>query len=445
MTFSEMRHMYDKFHAFDNYITVESAKTLGIIPEGWHSYFPDRCKCGSENIVTMSLSSIMCTDPRCPCKQALGLSELFSRFGCVGVGEATCQELYSLVHNLNDIEISKGRAPILSSNSYIEIIGINTDILPISYRMSAKFDVLVQNISSILESSYTFPDLVSRLGLPEIGTSAFKLLADTNSFDELIQTINSEGGISAFCDNRHCYDAMKKFYLNISLEDIGVAVCLFGQTIRKAGKIVEEICITGSCYVSGSRMTKKTFIDLCNRHGFARPIAELIAPAIDTDAIYGVETVKMLNKNYNVGLEEVEQSGKNILESLSGNISSVRISVIEVQMSSAKMSVPYIVADVPSSSSKYLAGLSRGVEIDSDGIKRKVLITSDEYLRTIDSRVSNWEREVTENCRSLIEKMKYQSSNLMILKNLRNLENQESLENQKSPENQEITNQMKQF
>ena len=55
MTFSEMRHMYDKFHAFDNYITVESAKTLGIIPEGWHSYFPDRCKCGSENIVTMSL------------------------------------------------------------------------------------------------------------------------------------------------------------------------------------------------------------------------------------------------------------------------------------------------------------------------------------------------------------------------------------------------------
>ena len=197
--------------------------------------------------------------------------------------------------------------------------------------------------------------------------------------------------------------------------------------------------------MSGSRMTKKTFIDLCNRHGFARPIAELIAPAIDTDAIYGVETVKMLNKNYNVGLEEVEQSGKNILESLSGNISSVRISVIEVQMSSAKMSVPYIVADVPSSSSKYLAGLSRGVEIDSDGIKRKVLITSDEYLRTIDSRVSNWEREVTENCRSLIEKMKYQSSNLMILKNLRNLENQESLENQKSPENQEITNQMKQF
>lgn len=73
MTFSEMRRVYDKFHAFDNYITVESAKTLGIIPEGWHSYFPDRCKCGSENIVTMSLSSIMCTDPRCPCKQALSV------------------------------------------------------------------------------------------------------------------------------------------------------------------------------------------------------------------------------------------------------------------------------------------------------------------------------------------------------------------------------------
>ena len=39
MTFSEMRHMYDKFHAFDNYITVESAKNLVIITYVWHSYF----------------------------------------------------------------------------------------------------------------------------------------------------------------------------------------------------------------------------------------------------------------------------------------------------------------------------------------------------------------------------------------------------------------------
>lgn len=434
MTFSEMRRMYDKFHAFDDYITVESAKSLEIIPRAWHPYFPDKCKCGSENIVTMSLSSIMCTDPRCPCKQALGLAELFSRFGCVGVGEATCQELYGLVHNLNDTEISKGRTPILSSNSYIEIIGIDLDILPISYRMSAKFDVLIQNISAILQASYTFPDLVSRLGLPEMGSSAFKLFADINSFDELIQAITSEGGISAFCNNRHCYDAMKKFYLNISLEDIGVAVCLFGQTLRKAGKLVEEICITGSCYVSGTRMTKKSFIDLCNRHGFSRPIAELVASVIDIDAIYSVEIVRMLNKNYNLGLDEIEQSGERVLDTLKKN-NSMCVSVIEIQMSSAKMSVPYIVADVPSSSSKYLAGLSRGIERNSDGSERKVLITSDEYLKTIDSRVSNWEREVAENCRNLIEKTKYQNLNLMNLENLENSESQKSLE----------TNQMQQF
>lgn len=417
MTFDEMKFQYDRYHAFDSYVTVEHAKIIGVIPEAWHAFFPDTCKCGSENIVTMSLTSLLCVDPRCPCKQALGLSELFSRFGCVGVGEATCADLYKMANTLNEIKIANGEEPLLYSKSYVEILGINSSEYPVSYRTSAIFNVIMHSIASILRSKFTFPDLVSRLGLPEMGSSAFKLFNGINSFDELTKALDDAGGVSNFCESRHCYDPMKKYWLSISLEDIGVAACLFGQTIRRAGKTVEEICITGSCYVNGSRLTKKAFIDLCNQHGYSRPIAELVTQAVDESEMYDISVIEALNETYNTGLSSVTMSGRDIIEHLK-NTESVQVPLIEVQMSSAKMSVPYIVADIPSNSSKYLAGLSRGVERNYDGSERKVLITSEEYLSVIDDRVRVWESEVINQCKSLIEKTNNQiSKNSMSLKN----------------------------
>ena len=77
-------------------------------------------------------------------------------------------------------------------------------------------------------------------------------------------------------------------------------------------------------------------------------------------------------------------SGQQLKEILS-NHKIGGIPLYEIQISSAKMSVPYIIADQKSNSSKYLAGLSRGIEYNADGSERKVLITSRELLDIIDS------------------------------------------------------------
>ena len=72
-------------------------------------------------------------------------------------------------------------------------------------------------------------------------------------------------------------------------------------------------------------------------------------------------------------------------------------------MTTAKKSVPYIVADTPSNSAKYLEGLRRGEEYDEVGIKHKVLVTSSEMLTIIDEKVKLYEKELIEQCQKLIK------------------------------------------
>ena len=68
--------------------------------------------------------------------------------------------------------------------------------------------------------------------------------------------------------------------------------------------------------------------------------------------------------------------------------------LLEVQLTQAKMTAPYIIGDTPSSSDKYLTGLQRGIEIDFDGSERKVLITSAEYVARIKEMVDKWNQEI---------------------------------------------------
>ena len=116
MTLYEMRQAYDKYYAFQSYETVHNAKELEIIPKPYHEYFPDYCICGSENIINLKLTMMQCVDPRCPCKQALGLAEMFSRFGAVGLAEANCNYIYKLVSEVNSNHKKLGKSPLLHSN-----------------------------------------------------------------------------------------------------------------------------------------------------------------------------------------------------------------------------------------------------------------------------------------------------------------------------------------
>lgn len=406
MTLYEMRQAYDKYYAFQSYETVHNAKELEIIPKPYHEYFPDYCICGSENIINLKLTMMQCVDPRCPCKQALGLAEMFSRFGAVGLAEANCNYIYKLVSEVNSNHKKLGKSPLLHSNSYVELLNLDIDQMPAYFTSSALGETFISEVARIKSRTYTFPEMVSKLGLPELGNSAQKLFTGIDSFDALQQKINEAGGVGNFCETRGCYDPMKKYWLYVSLEDLYVASCILGRTLKQEGLQILPVCITGSCYPDGVRLTKTEFINMCNRRGTSKDISELVSAAINSDVYYESSKIEDLNNKLSLELDTKDLpercSGQQLKEILS-NHKIGGIPLYEIQISSAKMSVPYIIADQRSNSSKYLAGLSRGIEYNADGSERKVLITSRELLDIIDTRVEKWEKEMIEQCQQILK------------------------------------------
>ena len=403
MLFTEMREQFDKYNAFQNFLTVKQAKVLGLIPEDFAEYFPDYCECGSENIITTDLTIIECCDPRCPLKQPFGLANMFSRFSCKGIGEAVCKKAYDCIMKRNETLVQEGKEPLLVTDSYVEILTVPESAYPFEFLNSADGHSFLHYCNLIKQTEMTFPEMVSKLGLPEFDSISFTMFDKINSFDELRDTIMQEGGISSFCNNRHFYDPMKKFWLYISLKDIYVASCFF-QRIRSMGVTTQQICITGSLNYEGHRITKKDFISVCNRMGVVNSNSNLLAQII-TDK--GEEWYRQYQTGIaaycnQLGITGIPETYSELIDFLR-EFSDCVHPLLEVQMTQAKESVPYIVADSPSNSAKYLAGVRRGVEQDSDGRKRKVLVTSSEYLSIIKEMIGKWERNIQESMIQQIE------------------------------------------
>ena len=276
-----MREKFDSYGAFNNYITVNHAKSVGRIPTDFHDYFEDYCECGSERIISVNLRMMQCTDPRCPIKQALALSNLFSNFECKGVGEAVCKQAYNEMTRINSRRITAGEEPLLKTNSYIEFLLLDRNEYPVTFASSSAGDLFIRFATLIKERTLTFPEMISKLGLPELETSAIKLFEGINSFSELAEAIKAAGGIGSYCELRGFHDAMKKYWLKVSLEDIYVASVIFASSIRNEGLKDEQICITGSIYPNGSRMTKKAFIEYCNMHALTKPLSEMLIESLE--------------------------------------------------------------------------------------------------------------------------------------------------------------------
>lgn len=252
MEFSELKNTYG---AFDTYITVKRAKELGVIPKKYAELFPDRCKCGSENIITGSLTHAMCCNPRCVYKLGYALSELFTRFDIKGLGDAICAQMISSVYDK------------LKYKSHVEIIGMEPNEYPYAVISTVKGQEMYQACKQIRKRSLTFTDLVSMIGIPQFSTSSGKLLTGIHSLKHLCDLAAREGGIKNFCANRGVYDSMKVFWFYQSIPDIFVAEQVFGDNMRLEGLVKVKICITGSITIDGTRVTRNKFVELCNKVG----------------------------------------------------------------------------------------------------------------------------------------------------------------------------------
>lgn len=399
MLFKEMKIEYDKYGAFQNFISVSDAKAVGMIPTAFHSYFPDMCECGSERIISVNLRQMQCTDPRCPIKQALALSNLFANFGCKGVGEMICKQAYEEVTQTNKKRIENGEDPILKTNSYLEILNLERKVYSIEFLGSVAGDTFLRYIDFIKTKKLTFPEMISKLGLPELETSAIKLFANVNSFQEFREAVIAEGGVSSYCENRGFHDPMKKYWLFVSLEDIYIASLLFAEAIRTVGLQDEQICITGSIYPNGSRMTKKDFIEYCNLHAHTNPLKIILEQIVKENEIQSIPKSNLDSLCNKLQIDNTficsdKISAEDFIEQINQNsLLDCTIQLFEIRLSTAKMSAIHIIADAASTTDKYKTGLARGIEYDSMGNEIKVLISSDEYLEEIERRKLEWTQQ----------------------------------------------------
>lgn len=259
MNFSELS---DNYHAFDDFITVEQAKYTGLIPEDYvgepdsdEDIFPNRCKCGSENIINYGLTRAMCCDPRCKYKLGLALAELFARFSIKGIGEATCTQMVSGVYDK------------LKFKSHLEILNLSYNDYPSFMWGTVKASEFFNACQQIKKRSLTFAGLIGMIGIPQFNTGTAKLFSGVNSSKELINLMKNEGGISNYCANRGVYDSMKVFWLYNSIVDIMLAEQIFRASLRTEGYLKIKICITGSLSIDGKRVTRNDFVDICNETG----------------------------------------------------------------------------------------------------------------------------------------------------------------------------------
>lgn len=330
MLFTDMKEEHDKIHAFDSFITIAEAKKLGVIPEKYHSYFPDLCECGSENIITIDLQQPQCCDPRCKIKQSYALAELLSRYDCVGLGPAKCMKIYEALSSK------------FQRNSYLECLTVPYDDYPLSVRGYAFAEDFYQACIKIQSTVVTFPELISKLGIPHLSGKAIDLLDGINSFAELKDKILKEGGLICFCANRGVRDKMLIFWLWQNLFEIALADSICGRCIRQSGLVKQVICITGKVVYKGQRMTKKEFVRFCN----------------------------------------------------SMTVTEEGVQLMEICDSSGKQTATHIIADSTASTAKYVAGKARGIETDVDGVPRSVLMTSEEYVDTIKEICDKWKKNL---------------------------------------------------
>lgn len=333
MQFSEMRNDFDVMGAYVNFISVRTAKEVGIIPDFAADYFPEQCQCGSEMILNkISRASLQCCNPFCRVKQAYMLSEMFHRFGIKGLGYGKAARV---------LDFFSGQ---LTSNSYVEVLTVDPERYPVGIRGSDLELLLLFGRNIMLSRQMTFAEMVGKLGLPELGASvANKVFGDYNSLMEFIEASKQAGSVRKLLVAKGVCDISKLFWIANRLKDIGIANIFFQSVIRKKGLCKMPICITGNVVLDGRRMTKQAYVAMVNEASRTR----------------------------------------------------AGFPLFEVEMNSAMHTNPFIVYSEPSCTTKYMAGAKREHEADllrAQGYEvPKILVTPAELLEYVKDAVKKWE------------------------------------------------------
>lgn len=349
MEFAEFRSAHDKYGAYDSWVTVGEAKEQRMIPEKYWDFFPNVCECGSENIISSNLKRCTCCSPRCYVKEACKLAEMLKRLGFKGFGQATCTTVLNSLHaedayrrRMIEQDPGCGLKPLFTYGSYVECFSVPFEDYPAQLRNLHIGVEFFQASMKAASTQLTFPQLISCLSIETLGNSAGTLLSGIGSFKELVQKINECGGLRNFCAARGVYAPQLLNSLYGSLQEIGIADCIFRKSLRREGLSRIDLCITGRMTLDGCVLTKNAFID------------RLHSLCVDRDGVQ----------------------------------------LFEFRLGKARETSPFIVYSKTSGSASFNAGKRRGRVEDQFG-EHPVLITADDMYALVKKYMEDWDSRLS--------------------------------------------------
>ena len=239
---------------FQDYVSVRTAKRLGIISAKYSSIFEDDCACSSERIVRVqkgsgSITAVTCCDPQCPLKMKYQVNEVFERFGVKGIGPETCGKV------VDSVWMKNGKVTlydvIVDGPKYSNLVGNE------SY-------VFLSALEKIVESRVTFGRFIANLSYPFIGMKFEDVFRGISNIDEFVSVATNEGGLFSFLANRSVKSVDTIFHFIYYLMEMSEIVKYYKDSIVSSGSIIIPICMTGRMETSHKKYTKEEYLYSCN-------------------------------------------------------------------------------------------------------------------------------------------------------------------------------------
>lgn len=254
MDFLELKQQ-DSLNVYSEFLSVNEAFDLGIIPSDYKGLVPERCECGSENIIKANRKILRCCDPKCPIKMSFALAEFLNNLGVQGIKQKTCKKIVDYCLNNNLFEVP----------TYTEIVKVARKE-DLSFLIGSNWYNLTQALDAATKRPVTFPEMVSYLAIPKYDSSTIKILSGFNSIVDLVNAMKAEGTLMFFF-SRGVKDLEKIKYLADNLSTILQYELAMQVPLLKQGSQVRQIAVTGSVSVDGISVSRSEFASYCNQLG----------------------------------------------------------------------------------------------------------------------------------------------------------------------------------
>ena len=255
MEFEEiLRH--DKLSAYTEFNSIHNAFDMHMIPEHYRSILPERCKCGSEFIISRNLKTIRCCNPNCYLKMAYAMSHMFANFECPNLGPETCKQIVSYLLKRDFFQVP----------SHMEIIGLTSENMhQLDVELGAKWEYLVRAIYKIRHTRMTFGKMVSMVCIPEFGSNSEGLFNDIRSVADFIN-IHKTVGLVEYLNSRGIKSGTRMTPLIRNLGALTIFEYNLAYPLLSPGLRTKKVCITRSVTVDGVPMSRSKFLEYLNNN-----------------------------------------------------------------------------------------------------------------------------------------------------------------------------------